>query len=227
MDNRNPYADPAEVVRRIEKDGHRFVIGDMWDEMGRLQFEFTKSRGLRPDHKMLDLGCGALRGGVEFVAYLDPGNYYGLDINQSLLDAGYDIELAKLGLQDRMPRGNLICRDDFDAASLGVSFDIVIAQSVFTHVPLEDVARALRATAPVVKPGGVFYATFFEAPETEELAAEVPRSGRRPTYRDKNPFHQRPSDLERAADPAFWRFEYIGEWGHPREQKMAMFERRA
>ena len=28
---------------------------------------------------LIDIGCGALRGGVHFVRHLDPGHYFGMD----------------------------------------------------------------------------------------------------------------------------------------------------
>ena len=101
----------------VELGHHRRLIGDLWEEMGQKQLDFLIGEGLRPEHKLLDVGCGALRGGLHFIRYLDVGNYVGIDINQSLLDAGYEIELAQCGLKARMPRENLICSGDFERRS--------------------------------------------------------------------------------------------------------------
>jgi ubiquinone/menaquinone biosynthesis C-methylase UbiE len=38
-------------------------------------------------HKLLDIGCGALRGGIHFINYVDAGNHYGLDLNSWLIEA--------------------------------------------------------------------------------------------------------------------------------------------
>ncbi len=140
------------------------MIGGKWDEIGALQFEYLKAQGLRPHHKLLDVGCGSLRGGVHFVGYLDAGGYSGLDINKSLLDAGYDVELAALGLQDRLPRTNLVCDAEFEFGGPDGVFDYAMAQSVFTHLSLNRIRQCLAKVARVMKPGGVFYATFFELP---------------------------------------------------------------
>lgn len=43
--------------------GHREYVGGMWDEIGKLQFNFLLSRGLRPEHVFLDIACGPLGGG--------------------------------------------------------------------------------------------------------------------------------------------------------------------
>ena len=56
------------------------MVGGMWDEIGRLQFEFLRARGLKADHWLLDIGCGCLRGGIHAIKYLKTGNYYGFCI---------------------------------------------------------------------------------------------------------------------------------------------------
>ena len=53
-----------------------------------------------PHHRLLDIGCGALRGGVHFVRYLEDGNYAGLDVNRSLIAAGHR-ELQSAGLHEK------------------------------------------------------------------------------------------------------------------------------
>ncbi|MGL5080430.1 MAG: hypothetical protein ACRC8A_02975 [Microcoleaceae cyanobacterium] len=53
---------------------HRQFVGGMWDEIGKLQFDFLLANNLKPSSKFLDVGCGALRGGIPFVPYLDKGN---------------------------------------------------------------------------------------------------------------------------------------------------------
>src|SRR3979409_2149502 len=68
---------------RLEALGldHRAAVGGRWEEIGELQFQFLRTHGLEPQHRLLDIGCGSLRGGVRFVSYLDPGNYFGIDIS--------------------------------------------------------------------------------------------------------------------------------------------------
>jgi len=82
----------------MQKGVHRQRIGDMWDEIGQLQFNFLVEQGLLPYHTLLDVGCGCLRGGVYFVPYLENGHYFGMDINESLIEAGR-IELEKINAQ--------------------------------------------------------------------------------------------------------------------------------
>jgi len=207
---------------------HRNLVGGLWEELGTLQFEHLKQEGLRPEHLLLDVGCGSLRGGVHFISYLNPGHYFGIDINQSFLDAGYDIELAQAGLQGRMPRENLACTAEFQPPWAGVLFDFAIAQSVFTHLMLNRIRQCLTRIAPHMKPDGVFYATFFERPE--DVAADKPihhQPGGVTTYDVQDPYHYALEDLAFAIRGLPWRMRYIGSWDHPRGQKLIAFERQA
>jgi hypothetical protein len=57
---------------------HRRRVGGMWEEIGRLQFDFLLSKGLQSRHFLLDIGCGSLRGGIHFIGFLDAGRYDGI-----------------------------------------------------------------------------------------------------------------------------------------------------
>ena len=207
---------------------HRKLIGDQWDAIGSLQFEFLVSEGLKPAHRLVDIGCGSLRGGVHFVNYLEPGNYYGSDMNQAFLDAGYAIELAQAGIQDKMPRENLTCTENFELPWPDATFDFAIAQSVFTHLTINRVRQCLIRTAPKMKPGGVFYATFFELPEG--VPSDKPfrhEPGGKISYDVQDPYHYSIKDLLFAIRGLPWRLRYIGNWNHPRAQRIVAFERLA
>jgi SAM-dependent methyltransferase len=161
MASRAPYRrklTPAEV----DLGKHRAMVGGLWDELGALQFEFMINRaGLTPEMRLLDLGCGSLRGGVRFIEHLDPGNYYGIDLNRSLVDAGRDIELPRYGLQDKLSPEQLLVADDFGAWRFGVEFDVAIAISLWTHLPLNQIGASLHELERVLKPGAALYATIF------------------------------------------------------------------
>lgn len=225
MNNPGMYEDLGRLASDVADGRHREIIGGMWDAVGALQLDFLKGQGLAPRHLLLDVGCGSLRGGVRFVDWLDPGNYFGIDISAALLDAGYDREISPLGLQEKLPRANLKTVSDFDATSFGVAFDMAIAQSVFTHLPLNQIAACLEQTARVVKPGGVFYATFFLAPDNARWSDTITHHpGGVVTTALSDPYHYRIADLAWAAQGA-WRTEYVGEWSHPRGQQMMAYRR--
>ena len=214
-------------LQEVVKAGkHREVVGGAWDEIGQLQFEFLKSEGLEPGHTLLDVGCGSLRGGVHFVRYLDPGNYFGIDMNEPLLAAGYDIELKNAGIQDRLPRHHLVCTGNFRLDDFTGDFDFAVAQSLFTHLTFNRIRQCVERLSRKVKPGGRFYATFFEL--AEDARADIPlrhSPGEVITHDTADPYHYRVSDLKYAAAGLPWNVRYIGDWRHPYSQKMTVFER--
>ena len=205
---------------QIERGVHREAVGGFWEELGTLQFRFLLERGLQPHHRLVDVGCGALRGGVHFVRYLDAGNYYGADVNADLLAAG-QYELEQNGLGDR--GAHLLDTDSFELRRFDVRFDYALAVSVFTHLPLREIERCLRAVGDVLKPGGAFFASFFEAPHAAHARDIVHERGSVTTHADADPFHQSFEELSGAARSAGLQAEQIGEWGHPRGQRIAAF----
>jgi SAM-dependent methyltransferase len=220
--------DNAEYVRAaVGRGEHREIVGGLWDLLGQLQLHFMIGEGLKPHHRLLDIGCGSLRGGVHFIRYLNEGNYVGIDSNSSLLDAGYNVELLGCGLQERMPRKNLICTSDFDPLVPDGTFDFALAQSVFTHITLNTIRICFERTASKIKVNGRLYVTFFEIP-ANVLTGEAFRHdpGGLVTYGSQDPYHYRFQDLKYAASEQLWTPHYIGDWDHPRGQRIASFVRR-
>jgi SAM-dependent methyltransferase len=207
-------------------EAHRDRVGGLWDEIGRLQIDFLRAKGLRPGDTLLDVGCGSLRGGVHFVRFLEPGRYYGIDKDAELIRAGLEIELPRAGLAGRLAPDHLAVTDTFDATGFGVPFDVAWAQSVFTHLPAPDVRRCLEQTARCVRAGGRFLATFFECGEDVRTPV-THQPGGITTRHDQDPYHCRFADLAALCDGLPWRPSYVGEWSHPRAQRMARFDRDA
>lgn len=199
----------------------------MWEEVGKLQFDFVAAEGLRSSDAFLDVGCGSLRGGVHFVAFLDEGHYYGVDKSEEILAAGREIELPRAGLVDKRP--TLVKMEDFGFERLGRAFDVGMAHSVFTHMPLNDIVRCLMNVERVMAPGGRFYATFFEndagkrnlAPIEQSVASGHPVT----TFMDRDPFHYDVGTFAWICEGTALRVEYVGDWGHPRNQRMLRFVR--
>lgn len=204
-----------------------YAVGGMWEEMGTLQFEFMLRQGLRPEHYLLDIGCGSLRGGIKFLPYLDAGHYFGIDINQEILDAGNAV-VGRAGLTHRAP--TLVQMDDFGFHRLGQRFDYALAQSVFTHIPLNSIIRCLMNVEKVLVQGGCVYATFFENPEgkanlepREPAFAEAADGLRFMTYFDRDPYHYDVDTFRWICEGTGLTVEYIGSWNHPRDQRMLRF----
>ncbi|HET7303520.1 MAG TPA: class I SAM-dependent methyltransferase [Segeticoccus sp.] len=216
------YAARGFTDKELRAERHRTFVGGRWDEMGRRQLEFLRRHGLEPDMRFLDVGCGALRAGRFLVDHLQPGHYYGIDVNHQVLQVGYDTELDD-GQRSRLPVGNLRATDRFDA-DFGVTFDLAIAQSLFSHLSLNQIRLCLVRTAAVLRPGGKLYATFFERPSDAPVDEILP-GGKHGRYTERNPYSYYRDDLAWAADPAQWSFRYVGTWGHPAGQRMVEYTR--
>ena len=206
-------------VRPRGENWHRDAVGGHWDEVGKLQFDFLVARGLRPSHHLLDIGCGALRGGVHFIRFLEPGHYVGIEHEPATLAAGRDVEMVRAGLTDRRP--HLILSGDFDLSSVPASlrFDFMLAQSLFTHLDPAMIERCLRRVLPWLAHGGAFYATFHESRD-ERVHAGKPHRWRPDERRGAKYPRRLFEDLARRVGADV---EYIGSWGHPRDQKMLAF----
>lgn len=219
------YFDTERSAAAAAAGRHRDIVGGVWDEMGALQFQFLKSRGLRPEHRLLDVGCGALRGGVRFVPYLEPGHYYGVDISRALLDSGL-AEVAAAGAAERLPATNLHATSLFEFP-FDQAFDFAIAQSVFTHLGFNWIRRCLEQVCDVMVDGGEFYATFFERPGNAPARTEQRHEpGGKRSHDIADPYHYSLDDLRYAARDLPFDVEYIGDWKHPRSQMMVVFRKR-
>jgi len=91
------YYDKTALEAQVQAGRHREAVGGLWDEIGQLQIDFLVSQGLMPHHRLLDIGCGSLRGGVKLIRYLDAGHYAGVDLHESLINAGYEINSRRRG----------------------------------------------------------------------------------------------------------------------------------
>ncbi len=212
------YAEFTFDAEAIASGRHRIMVGRTWNRVGQLQMRFLREQGLAPGDRFLDVGCGSFRAGRHLIDYLEPGHYYGIDIGHDVMRAGYDHELTD-EQRARLPIANLRVTDRFDA-DFGVTFDMGIAQSVFTHINLNRVRLCLYRVAKVVRPGGRFFVTF------NELARRTPvdqiRDG---MYTERNVFWYYRRDMQWAARETPWTLRYIGRWGHPRGQRMLEFSR--
>jgi SAM-dependent methyltransferase len=123
----------------------------------------------------------------------------------------------------------LAVRSDFDVVDeYGTGFDVGFAHSVFTHLPLNQIARCLHEVKRALKPNGVFYASFFPANDRIEIerthVSSLEGEGEVTTSFVADPYHYHPSVFEWVCD---WlgglTVEHVGDYGHPRGQEMLAF----
>lgn len=141
-------------LRRL---GDRVTAADHF-EGGKRHLDFLKEQGLRPEHRVLDYGCGFMRLGVHLAKYLRPGNYVGLDISAARLERGR-AHAAEFGVAT----GSFTLHHVSDcklSELTGQKFDVVWAKSVLTHMPKADIEELLIHLKPVLASGGRFFFTF-------------------------------------------------------------------
>lgn len=217
---------PTRYHGYFDPDWHRRTIGDLdWDYLGRIQLDYLVERGLRPDHYLLDVGCGPLRAGTHFIDYLAPGHYAGVDKRGDVLEVSQVLELQRAGLTDKGPV--LLANDLFEFGRLDMTFDFAIAQSVFTHLPLNSIMRCLVEMGRVLRAGGRFYATIYENPNGKLHVADIQQSATAVSHYDRDYYHYDLDTLRAACAQTGLELEYEGEWGHPNNQKMIVFVKHA
>lgn len=127
-------------------------IGDGdFDQVGRFELAILKLEGLRPQHSLLDLGCGIGRLALQAIPYLTTGRYLGLDISPTM------IEGAKKLARDRLPgvpddRYRFETNDGEEIAGGDATFDMICAFSVFTHMEAEDTYRYMCKLGALLPP---------------------------------------------------------------------------
>jgi hypothetical protein len=67
------------------------LLEGSFEESGEKRFRSIVRAGLKPDDIYVDYGCGTLRVGLHAINYLNPGNYWGMDIAETLLETGRDL----------------------------------------------------------------------------------------------------------------------------------------
>lgn len=152
---------------------HRAHVGQpqRFDVAGASQFALLFLLGLRGHHRLLDFGCGSLRLGRLAIPYLDSGNYFGLEPDLSLVEAGFAEEL---GHDARVLKRPSFRQDDnFSAEVFGCKFDFIIAQSVFSHAGSGPLRTALASFRRSLEPGGLILANWLLGPEEPSLPLDT------------------------------------------------------
>lgn len=127
----------------------------LWKIKRDFQIQFLRQVGLKPQHYLLDLGCGTLRGDVPIIAYLEKRHYFGVEARPEVLDEGRK-ELQESNLLNKEPA--LIAVADIPSLNLQKEFDYIWAFSVLTHMTDEILRDAISFVRRHLKDDGCFYA---------------------------------------------------------------------
>ena len=196
----------------IAQVGHRKYVGGMWEEIGRLQFDFLIENGLKPDDIFLDIACGSLRAGVHLIPYLNKGNYLGIEKERALIELAIKHEIEKEIINLKFPE--FVVSDSFEFHKFNKTPNFAIAQSLFTHLPKKYINLCFKNLKNHFHPDGVFYATFLLT-DNKTNNPESPH--------DNLSFKYTINEIREFGYLNGWDFEFVDIWEHPRRQKIFRF----
>ena len=156
--------EPPEVLSEAVSGGDFRTVGrEFADHLIRLG-------GLRPDDRVLDVGCGTGRIAVPLLDYLKAGTYEGFDVHPE------GIRWCEANITTRNPAFRFRSvpvqsgwfnpwgeepASDFSFPYGDGEFDFAFAVSLFTHLLPPATERYLSELSRVLRPGGRWLATFF------------------------------------------------------------------
>jgi SAM-dependent methyltransferase len=189
------YAGSASVMATLWEIDDESTVQLMRSFYRRLKQAWAEhGTGELPSAKVLDFGCGWGRLTRMLARDVDPGNLYGCDPVESILDTcrqnGVPAELAR---SEFLP----------ESVPFETRFNMVFSFSVFTHISERAHLASLKAIHDSLEPGGLFIATI-----------------RPPSYLDLNPLMKPaleglPSDRRPALAEPLYLFAPHETEGHP------------
>ena len=158
----------------MNKFNYKTPVGPpaLYDYSAALQFSILFGYGLRAQHKLLDFGCGSLRLGRLMIQYLDVRNYYGIEPREDLINEGIKANHLQELINHKRP--NLRISDDCNMAMFNVTFDYILAYSIFTHMPIAQIRDSLKSAYLAMDVNTIFLATYFEGKVDNELKNWTP-----------------------------------------------------
>jgi SAM-dependent methyltransferase len=141
------------------------------------------TRGLRPEHRVLDIGSGIGNLALGLIGYLR-GGYDGVDIHPEAV-AWCQRAITPRHPEFRFHRADVASRayNPHGQASASTyrfpfpdqSFDFIFLASVFTHMLPEEVEHYLREIARLLAPGGLCVESYFLLNDETRDAVEAGR----------------------------------------------------
>jgi SAM-dependent methyltransferase len=146
------------------REQHHFekMVGPVgfWNELQRYQFGVVERNGLKPNHTLLDIGCGPLQGGIAFIRYLEPGGYTGVDIQPRHVAAARR-QIERYRLESKKPRiiesaafGDEVLRD--------AGFNYMWASQILYYFDEKKLSELFAMARRRLKPGGKLLGDFID-----------------------------------------------------------------
>jgi hypothetical protein len=154
----------VKLQQKAEELSKEIFLGgrvDFFEPVGRLQLILLLKEGLYPDSKVLDIGCGCLRGGYWLIHFLDPDCYFGIEPNREMLEAGIEYFLEPGLLEMKRPKFD--SNPNFASSVFGEKFDFFMARSIWTHASKAHIQTMLDGFLRDSRDNGVFLTSYKRA----------------------------------------------------------------
>lgn len=150
----------------------QIAIGDSYEAVGKEFFDYFISLGeVKPEDRVLDVGCGCGRMAVPLTTYLrEPGYYRGFDISRETVDwciknitpkyPHFLFEHANIFNKKYNEQGTIEPKK-YIFPYVDNTFDFILLTSVFTHLLPEDMEHYFSEISRTLKKGGRCLITFF------------------------------------------------------------------
>jgi SAM-dependent methyltransferase len=182
---------PSDLIHRLRGDrtpprGLSFVGRGDFEAVGR-EFAgfFRELGGLRPQDRVLDMGCGIGRMALPLTEYLEEGSYAGFDVGREMTrwcsrhitprHPNFEFSWVPVYNGKYNPFGT-IPGMEFRFPFESDTFDFAFATSLFTHLMRDDVRHYLAEAARVLKPDATGLFTFFLLTPEAEREIEAGRA---------------------------------------------------
>lgn len=158
---------PMPPVEQVQT----FLQGDFREiSIGVLESLITAG-GLKPDHRVLDVGSGIGRIAIPLTQYLsDKGSYQGVDImlepirwcQQSIQSVYDNFKFTHLDVfNDFYNTGDTARPNTEPLPFADGSFDLIFLNSVFTHLPPHETEHYMKEVHRLLAPGGKIWCSWF------------------------------------------------------------------
>lgn len=176
-----------------------------WKQLQRYQFDVVSGLGLRPEHCLLDIGCGPLQGGIRFISYLQPGGYVGVDQNPAVIEIAQE-EVSRHKLWDKKPR--LILSHDFGDDQLdSADVDFIWMSQILYYFDEKKIHKLCAMIRRRLRPGGIMAGDIL-GPASDRSFLRDPKS----SVHTAESLHT----IARCHGLQVQELGYLGDFGYPR-----------
>jgi SAM-dependent methyltransferase len=165
------------------------------------QLKYLESKGLNEKSKFLDFGCGAISAGRYFIQFLDKGNYTGVDVSKNVLEEANN-RVDRFNLSGKEPILIHVPGGDISILN-GEKFDYILAQSVFTHMPPDEIEKLLEQMKELMHDESEFYATFVVTDNPNGFECKILKD-----------WYYSPSYFKELASRVGVELEFMDDWVH-------------